>query len=266
MDIGTAKPSSEELSEVKHHFINNLSIHDEYNIAQYEKEAITLLEQLFQQKDVVVLVGGSGLYVNALCYGIDDIPSINTSTRNKVNTIYKNDGIEGLRFMLHQLDKKSYQAIDTQNPRRVMRALEVYLQTNKSIIDYQHRNKKSRKFSTIFIGLNLPRQDLYENINKRVDLMIKKGLIEEAKKLFPLNNQVVNKTVGYKEIFEYLNKNISIEEATEKLKKNSRNYAKRQITWFKKNDQLKWYTMSTSKSLKNIKTDLILKIDHNFET
>jgi len=240
MSIGTAVPSPEELQAVKHHFIQHISIHQAYNVHKYEQDALRKIEELFKIYDAVVVVGGSGLYLNALAYGIDDLPDPSEETRQKLDRIFQQEGISGLQDLLRKLDPDFLISVDQQNPNRMKRALEVCLTTGKPYSVQRLGIKKERPFKMKWIGLRQDRAVLYERINKRVDLMLKAGLIEEVKALFPLRHLNALNTVGYREFFQWLEGKESYEWAVEKVKTNSRRYAKRQMTWFNKNEDIQW--------------------------
>lgn len=241
MKIGTAYPDAEELSAVKHHFVGNLSVHDEYNVSCYEREALLLLDELFQGHDHVVLTGGSGLYIDALCKGIDELPDYDPDLRKKLKNDIERHGLPYLANSLKELDPEYYELVDLQNPNRVMRALEVCLQTGKSYSSLRKNAIKKRPFELISIGLNVEREILFERISRRVDGMIEKGLLEEVKSLIPYRDLNALNTVGYKEIFSFLDGALSLDEAIEKIKTNTRRYAKRQLTWFKRDPEMKWF-------------------------
>tara|TARA_B100000401_G_C52797962_1_gene716984 strand:- start:1020 stop:1940 length:921 start_codon:yes stop_codon:yes gene_type:complete len=241
LDIGTAKPSNNELSLVKHHLINNISIKDEYNISQFETDARKKIENLFKTKDYVIITGGSGLYIDTVLYGLDDIPNIDDSVKEKLNKEFKKNGLKNLIPKLKKLDIKTYDKIDLNNHRRIIRALEVSISTNMPYSYFLNDSKKSSKYNEIIIGLNTERSKLHSLINKRVDIMLNRGLLDEAKYLYKFKKLNALNTIGYKEIFDYMEKKISLEEAIEKIKTNSRRYAKRQLTWFKSNKNVNWF-------------------------
>ncbi len=243
MEIGTAKPTTEEMDGVPHHFINSLSIHDDYNVGKFEKDALNLLDNLFKIHDVVLVVGGSGLYVKALCEGIDDMPEIPAEIREKLNLEYEKNGIEYLQKELAQSDPKYFEIVDQQNPQRLIRALELFRATGKNMSFYRAQEKQiERPFNILKIGLERPREELYERINLRMDQMIQEGLFEEAEKLYPFKHLNALQTVGYSEIFDYLDGEYDREEAIRLLKRNSRRYAKRQMTWFKRDEEFVWFS------------------------
>lgn len=250
MQIGTAAPTPEELSQVEHHFIHHRSIEDHYSVGDFEKEAIKLLDQLFKSNNIVVMVGGSGLYVNAITTGLDEFPKIDPDIRTNLNNKLKTKGIQLLQEQLMELDIQTYKTIDLDNPHRVIRALEICIGTNKPFSSFINKDRPKRNFKTITIGLIADREIIYNRINKRVDMMITEGLLKEVKGL--IGKQYLNalNTVGYKELFKYFNEEWSLDFAISEIKKNSRRYAKRQLTWFKKDLNVKWYDYESS--LKNI--------------
>lgn len=250
MAIGTAKPTTIELAQAKHHFVDFLSIHDRYSAGQFEKDAIAKIEELFREKNVVIVAGGSGLYVDAITKGIDDIPS-NLSIREELNKRLEEEGIEALQQELKELDPTHFENSEVQNPQRVVRALEVCLATGKPYSSFRNNQPKERSFTTIKIGLTADREIIYERINKRVDIMIHQGLIEEVTSLQKSSDLNALNTVGYKELFNWLDGNISKEEAIELIKKNTRNFAKRQLTWFKKDTNTKWFDIEESNQIIN---------------
>ena len=226
---------------VKHHLINNISIKDEYNISQFETDARKKIENLFKTKDYVIITGGSGLYIDTVLYGLDDIPNIDDSVKEKLNKEFKKNGLKNLIPKLKKLDIKTYDKIDLNNHRRIIRALEVSISTNMPYSYFLNDSKKSSKYNEIIIGLNTERSKLHSLINKRVDIMLNRGLLDEAKYLYKFKKLNALNTIGYKEIFDYMEKKISLEEAIEKIKTNSRRYAKRQLTWFKSNKNVNWF-------------------------
>jgi tRNA dimethylallyltransferase len=241
MNIGTAKPNAQELAAAPHHFINSHSINQEVSVGNFEKEAIQKIEELFLKHDVLVMVGGSGLYVNAVLYGFDEIPKADESIRNKLNQQFIEEGIETLQQQLLELDPVYYNEVDIRNPQRVIRALEVCMCSGKPYSSFRKTENKARNFEVTLIGLDIEREKLYEKINHRVDLMMEEGLLEEVKSLQEHQHLNALKTVGYTELFKYLNNECSLPEAVEKIKQNTRNFAKRQLTWFRKNEELIWF-------------------------
>lgn len=256
MEIGTAKPSPEELSEVKHHFINSHSIYEEFNAGKFEEEGLKVLEEIFKTHDTAIMVGGSGLYVEAICKGMDKIPT-NTDIRNKLTKQLETEGLETLQESLAQYDPKYFEEVDRQNPQRVMRALEVYLSTGIPYSVLRTRQDTERPFNIIKVGLALDRKVLYERIDKRMDEMVNRGLFEEAEKLYPLRHLNALQTVGYSEIFDYLIGIHDKEEAVRLLKRNSRRYAKRQLTWFRRDSTIQWFKPEEDEKIKEHITGLI---------
>ncbi|MDP4266736.1 MAG: tRNA (adenosine(37)-N6)-dimethylallyltransferase MiaA [Bacteroidota bacterium] len=241
LKIGTAPPSKCELDEVKHHFIGSLSIKDYYNVAQFEIDGLRVLDEIFLNHDYAILVGGSGLYINALCNGIDELPDPDDSLRNSLKSDYNEKGLDFLKDRLFALDPEYYNKVDLSNPNRVIRAIEVCMKTGNSYTSLRTSTIKKRDFQIIKIGLNIERSILYNIINERVDRMFEAGLIEEAKNLYSLLGLNALKTVGYTELFDYFENKYSLEEAIEKIKTNSRRYAKRQLTWFRKDTSITWF-------------------------
>ncbi len=241
MKIGTAVPSTEELNSVKHHFIGNLSISDYYNVSKFEKEALHKLDDIFLKNNLAIMVGGSGLYIDAVCKGIDDLPDPDKKLRHEINEIFKSSGIEALQKKLKELDPEYYLIVDLKNPKRLMRAIEVCLQTGKTYTSLRKNKTGKRDFNIIKIGLNCEREKLFERINLRVDKMINEGLFDEVKELYKHKNLNSLNTVGYKEIFDFLDNKTTFEQAIENIKTNTRRYAKRQLTWFKRDEEIKWF-------------------------
>ena len=234
MNIGTAKPTTAELAAVKHHFVNNLSIHDDYSVGDFEAEATLTLEKIFAEKDVAIMVGGTGLYIRAVCEGLDDFPDTPLSTRQYFENLHQENGIEYLQKMLQDVDNQYFTKIDISNPARLIRALSVWKTSGQPYSNFLGKKKTERNFEPIYLVLDVPREILYNRINKRVDAMITAGLEQEAKELWEFKNRNALQTVGYSELFNYFEGQYSRVEAIEKIKQHTRNYAKRQITWFKK--------------------------------
>ena len=241
MSIGTAVPSIEELSQAKHHFIQHKSITEDYNVGAFERDAIECLDELFKTHDIVILVGGSGLYVKAVKDGLDDFPEIDSSIREKLNKRLKQEGLEVLQNELKTLDKQSYESIAIDNPHRLIRALEICIGTGKPYSSFLGKKKASRNFKTISIGLTAERDIIYNRINKRVDIMAEQGLVEEVTSLLSHRHLNALNTVGYKEIFKYLDGDWALEFAISEIKKNTRRFAKRQLTWFRKQESILWF-------------------------
>ena len=243
MDIGTAKPTQKEMQEVTHYFINHKEVEEDYNSSEFEKEVIKLLDTKFQQLDNMIMVGGSGLYIQAVCSGFDpEIPTANQKIREKLEEIYQNKGITELQNILKELDEELFENMDIQNKNRLIRAIEVCKITGKKYSELRKGKRRDRSFKCLKIGLELPREDLYERINQRVDKMLQDGLEAEARGLLGLRDKNALKTVGYQEFFEYFSGKTSKEEAIEKIKTNSRRYAKRQMTWFKRDKEVTWFS------------------------
>ncbi len=241
MTIGTAVPDPEELKEVKHHFIQNRSIFDDYNVGQYEKDAIKKLDELFIENQLVVMVGGSGLYVDAVLKGLDNFPQVDRNIRKELKRRLEKDGITSLHKQLKELDKETFQKIDIDNHRRVIRALEICIGTGKTYASFLTDKTSERNFTPIKIGLTADRSIIYDRINKRVDLMMQNGLLREAENLFQYKNLNALQTVGYKEIFQHFEGNFELDFAISEIKKNTRRFAKRQGTWFRKDADIKWF-------------------------
>ena len=240
--IGTAAPTAEQLSEVPHYFVGQRSIFDDYNVSQFEKEVLEFLSKKFQEKEVMIMVGGSGLYIDAVCKGIDDLPNPEPALRKKLTHLFEFQGISALQELLKQLDPEYYEQVDVNNPKRLLRALEVCKQTGKKYSDLRLNQPAERDFRIVKIGLELPREQLVKQIHHRTDEMMKHGLLEEAKAMLPHRSLNALKTVGYKELFEYFDNKWTLEYAIEKVKTNTRRYAKRQMTWFKKDKEIYWFT------------------------
>ena len=241
MNIGTAKPDAMELASAPHHFINSHSIEQEYSAGDFERDALQLMNELFQKHNVVVMVGGSGLFVRAVCEGLDDLPKAPEGVREALNQEFAERGLEPLKVRLKEIDPSYYAKTDIDNPQRVIRALEVFEATGRPISTFQKKSQTSRDFKIVTVGLNMERTVLYQRINERVDNMINAGLLDEVNSLIAYRQKPAMLTVGYSEIFDYMDGKITLEEAIEKVKQNSRRYAKRQITWFKKFGNTTWF-------------------------
>ncbi|MDQ2753857.1 MAG: tRNA (adenosine(37)-N6)-dimethylallyltransferase MiaA [Bacteroidota bacterium] len=242
LNIGVAKPTPAQLSAVHHYFINSHSIHQTVNAALFEEYALQCADEIFAKQNIAIVVGGTGLYIKAFCEGLDDIPVVPNDVRNNIINQYKNKGISFLQDELEQKDKAYWQVAERQNPQRLMRALEVLYATGNSILFYQNTTFVQRPFNIIKIGLELGRETLYQRINFRVDEMIKEGLSDEVKGLVLHQNLNALQTVGYKELFDYLNNKADLPTAIKMVKQNTRNYAKRQMTWFKKDEKTRWFS------------------------
>ena len=240
-NIGTAKPSAGELQEVRHHFINSHSITETFTVGDFEKESLKLIEKLFKSHNSIVLTGGSGLYVDAVCRGFDNLPKAAPGVRETLNSEYNERGLEFLQKKLKEADPEYYNETDISNPQRIIRALEVYTTTGIPISQYRKGSHKERPFRIVKIGLNTDRETLYNQINFRVDQMISAGLIDEVRSLTAMRELNALKTVGYSELFDYLDGILSLEEAINKIKQNTRNFAKRQLTWFRKDPKIRWF-------------------------
>ncbi len=241
MEIGTAKPDQEELAAAKHHFIDSHSIQQLFSTGDFEVQGLRKLDEIFDRHDLAIMVGGSGLYVNALINGLDEMPEIDLSIRTQLNEQFKEEGIVPIQLQLAKVDPEYFAKVDQQNPQRMIRGLEVFLSTGEKLSSMLSAIKKERPFNVIKIGLNTDRALLYDRINKRVDQMVKKGLIEEVKSLIEFRAYNALNTVGYSEIFEYLDGRISLEDAISSIKQNTRRFAKRQLTWFRRDEATSWY-------------------------
>ncbi|MBN1143057.1 MAG: tRNA (adenosine(37)-N6)-dimethylallyltransferase MiaA [Bacteroidales bacterium] len=241
MVIGTAVPNEVQQKQVKHHFINHKSIHENYNASVFESEVLDFLNIFFSGHNEVVMTGGSGMYIDAVCRGIDDIPTVDPEIRNRIRLEYEATGLEGIRLKLKHLDPEYYRKVDLKNPVRIMKAIEIAEMTGRPYSAFLTGTPKTRAFSTVKIGLDLPRQELHERINRRVDLMMKQGLLEEVRALYPYKHLNPLNTVGYKELFGYLDKRHTLDEAVEMIKGHTRQYARRQLTWFHRDKEMKWF-------------------------
>lgn len=249
LKIGTAVPSDEQLAQVKHHFIGNKSIYDYYNASMFEFEVIDTLNELYKKYDQVVMTGGSGMYINAVCDGIDDLPTIDQELRKDLIKKFEEEGIESLRIQLKMIDPESYHKIDLKNPKRILKVLEVSIQTGKPYSSFLSTSKKKRDFNIVKVGLERDRENLYERINLRVDQMVEEGLVDEAKQFFKDRKLNSLNTVGYKELFDHFEGNISLKKAIELIKRNSRHYAKRQISWFSRDKEIVWFHPDNKKEI-----------------
>jgi tRNA dimethylallyltransferase len=245
MQIGTAAPTPSELAQAKHHFIHHKSVEDDYNVGAFEKDALHLLKQLFKTHDTVIMVGGSGLYVDAVTQGLDHFPKVPASIREQLNKQFKEEGLQALQEQLKTLDPNSYKHIAIDNPQRVIRALEVSIGSGKPYSSFLNKAKNKRDFKTISIGLTAERDIIYNRINNRVDLMMEQGLLTEVKNLQDKKHLNALNTVGYKELFKYLNGEWTLDFAVSEIKKNSRRFAKRQLTWFRKKEDILWFDYKT---------------------
>lgn len=242
MKIGTAAPTEEEQRAVRHFFVNTLELNAYYNASMYEQDVLRLLdEELFRESDIALLSGGSMMYIDAVCNGIDDIPTVDDETRLLLKRRYEEEGLERLCEELRILDPEHYAVVDRKNARRVIHALEICYMTGNTYTSYRVNAKKERPFNIVKIGINRPREEIYERINHRVDRMIESGLVDEARRLYGKRHLNALNTVGYKEMFDYFDGTFSLSEAIERIKGNTRRYARKQLTWFKRDEQMKWF-------------------------
>lgn len=242
MKIGTAVPSEEELTEVKHHFIQNISIHEKYSVGDFERDGLAFLNNYFKTNDICVMVGGSGLYEKAITVGFDEFPDVDPKIREDLNNELAEFGIEKLQKELQEVDPKYFEEVDVFNKQRVTRALEIFRGSGLPFSHFRNQDLNKRPFNIIKIGLELPREEMYERINRRVDMMMNEGLLNEAKNLFPLKDLNALQTVGYRELFDFFEEKITLDFAIEEIKKNTRRFAKRQMTWFKKDETVNWFS------------------------
>ncbi len=249
ISIGTAKPSDDELLEAPHHFINNKSISETYSAGDFEREALMKIEELFKEHKLIIMVGGSGLYVNAVLEGLHEMPSVDQETRNGIIELYKAEGIEALQNKLKAIDEDRLNAIDMMNPQRLMRAIEITLLSKETFGELKQHQKKVRPFKIIKIGLNMDRQKLYDRINDRVDLMLNVGLLKECQSVYDYKNHYALQTVGYTEIFDFFEGKHDLIKATELIKQHTRNYAKRQLTWFRRDPDAAWFEPDNHKEI-----------------
>ena len=241
LKIGTASPTSEQLQLVPHYFVGSLSLTDYYSASLFEQQVLEILSRQFRSHDFALMAGGSMMYIDAVCDGIDDIPTVDDVTRETLKRRLAQEGLEALVEQLKELDPEYYEIVDRQNPRRVVQGLEICLMTGQTYTSFRKREKKERPFRIVKIGLNRPREELYDRINQRVDQMMQQGLLDEAKALYPMRQMNALNTVGYKELFDYLDGRWPLEEAVERIKGNTRRYARKQLTWYKKDPQIRWF-------------------------
>ena len=249
LSIGTAKPSAEDQLAVKHYFVSTLSLQDYYSASLFESQVTDLLNTLFKTSDYALMAGGSMMYIDAVCDGIDDIPTIDDETRATMKQRLKDEGLQKLCEELQRLDPEYYEIVDRQNPKRVVHALEICTMTGRTYTSFRKREKKERPFHIVKIGLNREREELYNRINTRVDMMMQQGLLQEAETLYPLRDLNALNTVGYKEMFEYINGHWPLDEAVERIKGNTRRYARKQLTWYKKDQQIRWFHPNQKKEI-----------------
>lgn len=249
LKIGTARPTDEQIQAVRHYFVGTLGLDDYYSASLFEQQVLQLLDQLFQTSDYALLTGGSMMYIDAVCDGIDDIPTIDEGTRRLMKQRLADEGLEALCEELRRLDPEYYEIVDRQNPRRVVHALEICTMTGKTYTSFRRRERRQRSFRIVKIALNRPREELYERINRRVDQMMSDGLLDEARALYPKKELNALNTVGYKELFDYLDGRWPLEEAVERIKGNTRRYARKQLTWYKKDEQIRWFHPDDKQSI-----------------
>lgn len=262
LKIGTAAPSEEYLKRIKHYFVGTLKLTDYYSAAQYESDVMELLDALFKNHDTILLTGGSMMYIDAICKGIDDIPTVDSETRRMMMEKYENEGLERLCSELKLLDPEYYSIVDLKNPKRVIHALEICYMTGKTYTSFRTGNKKQRPFNILKIGLSRDRDELYERINRRVDIMISEGLIDEVKSVYKYKELNSLNTVGYKEIIQYLDGNWTLDYAIDKIKQNSRIYSRKQITWFKRDNEINWFNPDNEEDIMEFiesKTKIVTK-------
>jgi len=256
MTIGTAVPSAQELAAAKHHCIQHISIHEKYSVGNFEKEALSIITEIFKTKEYVIMVGGSGLYVDAVCNGLDEFPEITAEAKSKVAQLYEEKGLEALSEILKNSDPEYYKKVALQNPQRVIRAVEVCLSSGKPFSSFLNKNKGKRPFNIVKLGLNADREIIYNRINQRVDIMVENGLLEEAKLVYANKHLNALNTVGYKELFKYFDGEWELDFAISEIKKNTRRFAKRQLTWYRKDEKVKWFDFESE--LRNV-IDYILE-------
>ena len=249
LKIGTARPTDEQIQAVRHYFVGTLGLDDYYSASLFEQQVLQLLDQLFQTSDYALLTGGSMMYIDAVCDGIDDIPTIDEETRRLMKQRLADEGLEALCEELRRLDPEYYEIVDRQNPRRVVHALEICTMTGKTYTSFRRRERRQRSFHIVKIAMNRPREELYERINRRVDQMMSDGLLDEARALYPKKELNALNTVGYKELFDYLDGRWPLEEAVERIKGNTRRYARKQLTWYKKDKQIRWFHPDDKQSI-----------------
>ena len=241
LKIGTASPTIEQMRRVPHYFVGSLSLHDYYSASLFEQQVLEILQREFEHSNYALLTGGSMMYIDAVCNGIDDIPTVDDETRETLKRRLADEGLDALVEELRQLDPEYYEIVDKQNPRRVVHGLEICLMTGKTYTSFRKREKKERPFRIVKIGLNRDREELYNRINQRVDQMMTDGLLDEAQRLYPMRHMNALNTVGYKEMFAYIDGTWTLEEAVERIKGNTRRYARKQLTWYKKDEQIRWF-------------------------
>jgi tRNA dimethylallyltransferase len=249
LNIGVAKPDENQLNTVKHHFIGHISVTQHYSISKYEQDFLAFSSEYFKNNDIAILCGGSGLYIDAVCYGVDEMPDHDPKIREEVNVFFKTYGLEKLKQEVKKIDPEYYNSVDKNNPQRLLRALEIYKQTGKKFSEYRKRNTSKRDFEIIKIGIELDREKLYQKANLRVEKMIADGLINEVKSLSEYKGLVPLKTIGYKEIFDYFDNKINLETAINQIKRNTRHFIRRQMTWFRRYNDIKWFDAEQKKDI-----------------
>jgi tRNA dimethylallyltransferase len=262
MKIGTAVPSAGQLAEVRHHLVGHRSVHGYYNASLFELEAIEILDRLFARHNVVIMAGGSGMYIEAVCHGIDDIPSVDPEIRERLQREYLEKGLPGIQNRLLSADPEYYVKTDLNNPKRILKALEIFEMTGRPYSSFLTGHAKERDFNPIRIGLNIPRDELHANINRRVDSMMADGLADEARNLYPYRELNALNTVGYKEMFDYFENKCSLDEAVQKIKDHTRQYARRQLTWFRKQKDTKWFLPDEDELILNVVHETIARYEH----
>jgi tRNA dimethylallyltransferase len=262
MKTGTAVPSELQLAQVRHHLVGHRSIHQPYNASIFELEALEILDGLFANHRAVVLAGGSGMYIEAVCHGIDDIPSVDPGIRERLEREYLEKGLNDIQTRLLSADPEYYKKADLNNPKRILRALEISEMTGRPYSSFLTGHAKKRSFNTVRIGLNIPREELHANINRRVDSMVAGGLVEEALRLYPYRELNALNTVGYKELFYYFDNKCSLDEAVQKIKDHTKQYARRQLTWFRKQKDMKWFRPNDDDLILNFLHETMERYDH----
>lgn len=260
MSIGTAKPNAAELAAAKHHFIDSHSINTFFSTGDFEKQALEVLDEIFNRNDLAIMAGGSGLYLDAVTRGLDELPDTDMEIRNQLNKLFETAGLEPIKAQLEAVDPEYYAKVDQANTQRLIRGLEFFLSTGKKVSSFLTNSKKQRPFNIIKIGLNMERSLLYQRINHRVDMMLQEGLLEEVKSLEDYRELNALKTVGYAELFDYLDGTITYEAAVEKIKQNTRRFAKRQLTWFRRDEQINWFTPDQSDEVINFLENSMNKV------
>jgi tRNA dimethylallyltransferase len=263
MKTGTAVPSPNQLAQVRHHLVGHRSIHEYYNASLFELEAIEILDRLFSRHNVVILSGGSGMYIDAICYGIDDIPSVDPEIRERLHGEFLEIGLAGIQSKLLEADPDYYNKVDLNNPKRILKALEISEMTGRPYSSFLTGHAKERNFIPLRIGLDMPREELHANINRRVDSMMTEGLVDEARGLFPYHELNALNTVGYKELFDYFENKCSLDQAVQKIKDHTRQYARRQLTWFRKQKDTKWFLPNEDELILHFINETMARNEHS---